>query len=99
MRLGEVERGNDLLVGQPLVDTELAVDVAALEDDEGLVELFPEFTLPLEGEVGRADDEDAFDQAAQLEFAHQQSGHDGLAGGPASSASRKRTLGSLRRCS
>ena len=53
--------------------------IAAFDDLELLVELLLQLALPLEGEVGRADDEDALDQAAQLQFADQQAGHDRLA--------------------
>ena len=45
-----------------------------------VVELLLEFALPLEGEVGRADDQDALGEAAQLELADEQPGHDRLAG-------------------
>ena len=45
-----------------------------------VVELLLQFALPLEGEVGRADDQDALGQAAQLELADEQPRHDGLAG-------------------
>ena len=54
--------------------------VAALEDEEGLVELLLELALPLERQVGRADDQNPLDEAAQLELADEQAGHDGLAG-------------------
>ena len=52
----------------------------AFHDEELLVELLLEFPLPLEGEVGRADDQNALGQAAQLQFPDQQAGHDRLAG-------------------
>ena len=45
-----------------------------------LAELVLHFALPLEGEVGRRDDEGALDQAANLQFLDEQAGHDGLAG-------------------
>ena len=38
-----------------------------------------EFALPLERQVCRADDQNPFDEAPKLEFADQESGHDGLA--------------------
>ena len=38
-----------------------------------------QFALPLEGEVGRADDQNPLGQSAQLEFADQQARHDRLA--------------------
>jgi len=43
-------------------------------------ELLIKLALPLEGEVGRTDDQDALGQAAQLKLADQQAGHNGLAG-------------------
>ena len=78
--LGEVERGDDLRSFEELVDPELLAEIAALDDLELLVELLLQLALPLEGEVGRADDEDALDQAAQLQFPDEQPGHDRLAG-------------------
>ena len=57
--LGQVERRDELLLFEPLVDAELVADVVALDDDELLVELLLQFALPLEGEVGGADDQDA----------------------------------------
>ena len=78
--LGEVERSDDLSVRHPLVDAELVAKVATLEDKEGFVELFLELALPLEGQVGRTDHENPFDEAAQLELADEQAGHDGLTG-------------------
>ena len=78
--LGQVERGDDLLLLQPLVDPELVADVLALHHQELLVELLLQLALPLEGEVGRADDEDALGQPAQLQLADEQAGHDRLAG-------------------
>jgi len=41
---------------------------------------FLQLALPLEGEIGRADNQHAVSQAAQLQFAQQQTRHDGLAG-------------------
>ena len=43
-----------------------------------LVELLFELALPLESQVGRADDQHALGQPAQLELANEQAGHDGL---------------------
>ena len=78
--LGEVERGDDLRLLQPLVHAELVAEVAALEDQESFVELFLQLALPLEGQVGRADDQHPLGEPAQLEFADEQAGHDRLAG-------------------
>ena len=78
--LGQVERGDDLPLLQPLVDAELAAQVGALQHDEPLLELLVELALPLERQVRGADHQDAFDQPAQLELADQEAGHDRLAG-------------------
>ena len=77
--LGQVQGGDDLRPFQPLVHSELVVDVAALHDGELLVELLPEFPLPLEGQVGGADDKYPLHQAPQLELADEEARHDGLA--------------------
>ena len=68
------------LLLQPLVDAELVADVVALHDEELRVELLLQLPLPLEGEVGRADDQDALGEAAQLQLANEQPRHDRLAG-------------------
>ena len=78
--LGQVERRNQLLLFEPLVDAELVADVVALDDEELLVELLLEFALPLEGEVGRGHDQDALAHAPELELLDEQPGHDRLAG-------------------
>ena len=44
-----------------------------------VVELLLQFALPLEGEVGRADDQDALGEAAELQLANEQARHDRLA--------------------
>ena len=77
---GKVERRDDLLLLEPLVDAELFPDVAALEDEELLVELLLELALPLEGEVRGAHDEDPFGEAPELELPDEKPRHDGLAG-------------------
>ena len=45
-----------------------------------VVELLLQLALPLEGEVRRADDQDALGEAAQLQLADEQARHDRLAG-------------------
>jgi len=75
LALGQVERGDQPVSLQPLVHPELLADITALENQELRVELL---ALPLEGQVGRADDQDALRWAAQLEFADEQAGHDRL---------------------
>ena len=77
--LGEVERRDDSVALQPLVHAELVADVLALHDEELRVELLLQLALPLEGEVRRADDQDALGEAAQFELADEQARHDGLA--------------------
>ena len=54
--------------------------IAALQDDELLVELFLQLALPLKCQVCRADDQDTFGQPAKLQFPDEQPGHDRLAG-------------------
>ena len=78
--LRQVERRDDLVALQPLVHAELVADVLALHDQELRVELLLQFALPLEGEVGRADDQDALGEAAELQLADEQARHDRLAG-------------------
>jgi hypothetical protein len=46
---------------------------------EVLAELIAQLALPLEGQVGRRDDQHPLDQPARLELLDQQAGHDGLA--------------------
>ena len=77
--LGEVERGDDAVALQPLVHAELLADVLALHDQELRVELLLQLALPLEGEVRRADDQDALGEAPKLQLADEQARHDGLA--------------------
>ena len=78
--LRQVERRDDPIAFQPLVHAELVADVLALHDQELRVELLLQFALPLEGEVGRADDQDALGEAAQLQLANEKARHDRLAG-------------------
>ena len=61
-------------------DAVIRAQHVAADDLELLAELVLQFALPLEGEVGRRDDQGALDQAANLQFLDQQAGHDGLAG-------------------
>ena len=77
--LARFQGGDDLGVLHPLVDAELVPDVRALEDHELLAELLTQLPLPLEGQVGRAH-QHAVRQAAQLQLADEQAGHDRLAG-------------------
>jgi hypothetical protein len=54
--LRQIERCDQPIAFQPLIHTELVANVLALHHQELRVELFLQFALPLEGEVGRADD-------------------------------------------
>ena len=74
--LRQVHRRDDLGLVVPEVDAVLDAEIAAAQDVEGLLETIGQFTLPLEGEVGRADDEHALDQATKLQFLEQQTRHD-----------------------
>ena len=56
------------------------IDRVTVDDGEGLAELVVQFPPPLVGEVSGRDDQDALDQAAELEFLDHQPTHDGLAG-------------------
>ena len=51
----------------------------ALQDHEFLFELFLQFALPLESQVGGADDQHPLGESAQLKFTDEQTRHDGLA--------------------
>lgn len=51
-----------------------------IDNRERLLELVLKLTPPLVGEVGRGDDQCAFDQSSALEFLQRQPGHDGLSG-------------------
>lgn len=67
--LRQVERGDDPAAVHPLVDAVLGAQLGALQHDEALVGLLAQLPLPLERQVGRRGDQDAFGQAAQLELA------------------------------
>src|ERR1700752_3238208 len=69
--LRQIKRCDDSATFEPLVDPELVTNVMAFHDQEFCVELFFEFALPLKGEVGWANNENALSQAAQLQFADQ----------------------------
>ena len=71
MAFCEIQGSDDLLLLDPLVDTELVTDVAALENEEFFVKFLVELALPLESEVCRADDENPLDEAPQLQFPDQ----------------------------
>ena len=75
----EVERRDDLVLLQPLVDAELVADIAAFENQELLVELFLQLALPLEAQVRGAHDEHPLDETPELQLAHEQPSHDRFA--------------------
>ena len=79
LALGQIHRSDELRLLIPHVDAILNAQIGPAQDVERFLEAVGHFALPLEGEVCRADDEDALNQAAQLEFLEQQAGHDGLA--------------------
>ena len=62
-----------------MVHAELLADVLALHHQELRVELLLQFALPLKGEVGRADDQDALGEPPKLQLANEKAGHDRLA--------------------
>ena len=62
---GQIEGGDDLLLLQPLVDAELIADVAPFENEKLLVKFLLELPLPLEGQVGRANDHDLLGKPTQ----------------------------------
>src|SRR5690242_17361498 len=76
--LRQVQRGDDLPMLQPLVDTELLANGVALQNDELLVEFFAQLALPLKRQIGGAYDQGAQTQAAQFQLPQQQTGHDRL---------------------
>jgi hypothetical protein len=64
--LRQVQRGDDLGSFEELVDPILLAQITAFDDLEFLVEFLLQLALPLEGKVGRADDENALDQVPQF---------------------------------
>ena len=75
----EIERRDDLVLLEPLIDPELLADVAAFEHQELLVELLFQLALPLEAQVCGTDHQHSLDETAELQLAYEQPGHDGLA--------------------
>ncbi|MBF8306153.1 MAG: hypothetical protein HW398_1341, partial [Acidobacteria bacterium] len=78
--LGQVHRGDELRFVVPEIHAVLHPQIAAAQDVEALLEFVGHFALPLEGEVGRTHNQDAFGEPAQFQFLDQQARHDGLAG-------------------
>ena len=90
------DRRDDLIAVLPGVVSIVCAKRLAPDDLEALAELVLEFTLPLERQVRRGDDQRPTDKSPSLEFLEQQPGHDRLARA-GSSARRKRMRGSLRK--
>ena len=59
LSLSEIERRNDVGSVEPLIDAKLLTYVVALQDFEFLIEFFAEFALPLECQVGGANNQNA----------------------------------------
>src|ERR1700682_4063339 len=78
LALRQIERCNDLPIFEPLIDPELLANIATFKDDEFLVKLFLEFSLPLESQVCRTYNETPLTQAAKLEFPDEQARHEGF---------------------
>ena len=74
------DRGDDLVSFLPGVLAVVGAQHVAADDVELLAELVLQLALPLEGEVGRRDDQRPLDQAAGLQLLEQQARHDRLAG-------------------
>ena len=77
--LRQIERRDHPIAFQPLVHTELVAEVLALHHQKLGIELLLQFALPLEGEVGRADDQNAFGEPPKLQLANEKAQHDRLA--------------------
>ena len=73
------DRRDDLVLVLPGIRAVVGAQHVAADDLEVLAELVLHFALPLEGEIGRRDDQRALDQAADLQLLEQQAGHDRLA--------------------
>jgi hypothetical protein len=78
--LRPVHRGDDLGTVLPGVDAVGGFQVLAPQDVKPFPETVPHLPLPLEGQVGRDDDEGALDQSPEFQLLEEQSGHDGLSG-------------------
>ena len=72
-------RGDDLVAILPRVRAVVGAQHVAANDLEVLAEFVFHFALPLKRQIGRGDDQRAFDQPANFEFFDQQPGHDGFA--------------------
>ena len=73
------DRRDDLIAVLPGVVSIVRAKRLAPDDLEALAELVLEFTLPLERQVRRGDDQRPTDQSPSLEFLEQQPRHDRLA--------------------
>src|SRR5205823_5060911 len=78
--LREVERRDGLREPLPDVPGQRVPRELAVDDLERLLELRAELVLPLNSERSGAHDEDAVEDAAELQLLDEQTGHDRLAG-------------------
>ena len=71
--------GHHLVAFLPGVHAVVGTQGVAADDLELLAELVAQLALPLKGQVGRGNDQDALDQPADLQLLDEEPGHDGLA--------------------
>jgi len=79
MRETPGDGGHHLVALLPGVHAVVRAKGVAADDLELLAELVAQLALPLEGQIGGGDDQDALDQAADLQLLDQEPSHDGLA--------------------
>jgi len=72
-------RGDDLVLLLPGVAAVVGAEHVAPDHIELLPELVLQFPLPLEGQVGRGDDQDPLGQATDFQLLEQQASHDRFA--------------------
>jgi len=80
MRETPGDGGHHLVALLPGVHAVVSAQRIAADDLELLAELVAQLALPLEGQIGRGDDQDALDQPADLQLLDEEPRHDGLAG-------------------
>src|SRR5262249_44359287 len=77
--LCKIQGGDDLLLFEPLVDAELVPDVATPQEQKLLVELLFQLTLPLKGQIRRAENQDPLGEAPELQLPDEETRHHRLA--------------------